>query len=162
MRDLIDAAGRSMSDKKRITPLVSLNDLELPLLARHSARFRDVGTIPVISSPEVVDMCFDKWRTFKFLKASDLEAPNTYLSLADAQEALTRGDITFPLVVKPRWGTASIGIQYSDDDEELELDYMLAKKRHPRTILREINATDPERCILIQKRLCGQEYRLDD
>jgi len=147
--------------KHNVLLLVSLNDLELPLLARHSASFRKVGTIPVISSPEVVDLCFDKWSTFNFLKSSNLEAPTTYLSLADAHEALTRGDITFPLVVKPRWGTASIGIQYPDDDEELELDYALAKKRHARTILREINATDPDRCILIQERLCGPEFGLD-
>ena len=151
----------TLCQRHNVLLLVSLNDLELPLLARHSSRFRDVGTIPVISSPEVVGLCFDKWRTFNFLKASDLEAPNTYLTLADAHEALTQGDITFPVVVKPRWGTASIGIQYPEDDEELELDYALANKRHARTILREINATDPKRCILIQKRLCGQEYGLD-
>jgi carbamoyl-phosphate synthase large subunit len=64
-------------------------------------------------------------------------------------------------VVKPRWGTASIGIEYSDNDEELDLDYTRTKKRIPRTILREISATDPDRCILIQERLCGQEYGLD-
>jgi len=141
--------------------LMSLNDLELPLLARQTSRFRDLGTVPVISSPQVVDTCFDKWRAFEFLKASGIGAPNTYLSLADAREALARGKITFPLAVKPRWGAASIGIQYSDDDEELQLDYTLAKKRLPRTLLREINASDPERCILVQKRLCGQEYGLD-
>ncbi len=151
----------ALCQRHRVLLLISLNDLELPLLARHSARFREVGTIPVISSPEVVDICFDKWRTFEFLKASNLEAPNTYLALADARAALARENITFPLVVKPRWGAASIGIHYSDDDEELELDYTLAKKRLPRTFLREISATDPERCILIQKRLCGQEYGLD-
>jgi carbamoyl-phosphate synthase large subunit len=151
----------TLCQRHRVLLLISLNDLELPLLARHSARFREVGTTPVISSPEVVDVCFDKWRTFEFLKACGLEAPNTYLSLADAREAVARGDIAFPLVVKPRWGTASIEIHYSDDDEELELDYTLARKRLPRTFLREINATDPERCILIQKRLCGQEYGLD-
>ena len=141
--------------------LISLNDLELLLLARHSTCFLRVGTIPVISSPEVVDTCSDKWKTFKFLKSSDLEAPNTYLTLADAREALARGDITFPLVVKPRWGTASIGIECAHDVEELELNYTLAMKRLPRTILWQIGATDPEQCILIQKRLCGEEYGLD-
>jgi carbamoyl-phosphate synthase large subunit len=151
----------TLCQRHSVLLLIPLNDLELPLLAKHSARFREVGTIPVISSPEVVDVCFDKWRTLRFLEASDLEAPYTYLSLADTREALAQGDITFPLVVKPRWGTASIGIQYSDDDEELGLDYTLAKKRLPKTFLREINATDPERCILFQKRLCGQEYGLD-
>jgi carbamoyl-phosphate synthase large subunit len=151
----------SLCQRHGVLLLISLNDLELPLLARHSGRFLEVGTIPVISSPQVVDTCSDKWGTFKFLKASDLEAPETYLSLADAREALARGETSFPLVVKPRWGTASIGIEYSDDYPELELSYALAKKRLPRTFLRGTNATDPERCILIQKRLSGQEYGLD-
>jgi carbamoyl-phosphate synthase large subunit len=151
----------TLCQRQRVLLLISLNDIELPLLARHSTRFLEVGTVPVISSPAVVDTCRDKWETFKFLKASALDAPNTYLSLADARQALARRDITFPLVVKPRWGSASIGIQYSDDDEELECDHTLAKKRLPRTFLPEINATDPERCVLIQKRLCGQEYGLD-
>lgn len=141
--------------------LFSLNDFELPLLATHRCRFLEVGTIPVISSPEVVETCFDKWMTFQFLKASDLDAPNTYLSLRDAREALARGYMTFPVVVKPRWGTASTGIAYPDDDQELELDYALAKKRLPRAFLQETPVTDPENCVVIQKRLCGQEYGLD-
>ena len=64
-------------------------------------------------------------------------------------------------MIKPRWGTASIGIEYPEDDEELELAYKLVKKRLARTFLAEISATDPERCILIQERLHGQEYGLD-
>src|SRR5258708_20590292 len=78
----------SICQRHSVFLLIPLNDLELPLLASHSARFREVGTIPVISSPEVVDMCSDKWRTSKFLKASDLEAPNTYLCLGAARDAL--------------------------------------------------------------------------
>jgi carbamoyl-phosphate synthase large subunit len=151
----------TICEQHRVLLLISLNDLELQVLAKHSTRFLEMGTIPVISSSDVVDTCFDKWETFKFLKSSDLGTPNTYLSLSDARESLARGEITFPLVVKPRWGTASIGVEYSDDDEELDLDYKRAKKRIPRTILREISATDPDRCILIQKRLYGQEYGLD-
>ena len=151
----------TICQRHRVRLLIPLNDLELRLLARHSTRFLEVGTIPVVSSTKVVDTCFDKWGTCEFLKGADLEGPNTYLSLAEAREALARGDITFPLVVKPRWGTASIGIEYAEDDEELELRYALAKKLLPRTFLREISATDAERCILIQKQLCGQEYGLD-
>jgi carbamoyl-phosphate synthase large subunit len=151
----------ALCERHRVGLLISLNDLELPLLARHAGRFFPVGTIPVISSPEVVATCSDKWETFKFLKASDLEALETYLSLAHAREALARGETSFPLVVKPRWGSASIGIEYSEDDQELELSYGLAKKRLPRTSLRDVDAADPERCIVIQKRLAGQEFGLD-
>src|SRR2546429_18181 len=101
----------NLCQQHRVLLLISLNDLELPILAKHSARFLEIGTIPVISSPEVIDTCFDKWGTFNFLRASDLEAPETYPSLAEAREALARDEISFPLVIKPRWGTASIGIE---------------------------------------------------
>ncbi len=147
--------------RHRVLLLISLNDLELPLLATHSRRFREVGTIPVISSPEVVETCFDKWSTFQFLKACNLEVPDTYLSLGDAREALARGQMTFPVVVKPRCGTASIGIGYPNDYEELKLDCVLATKGVPRTLMQEIHVRNPEKRVLIQKRLCGQEYGLD-
>jgi carbamoyl-phosphate synthase large subunit len=141
--------------------LISPNDFEMQVLARNRNRFLQVGTIAVVSSPEVGDKCLDKWESLKFLKACNLDTPVTYLSLTDVREALAREEITFPLVIKPRWGTTSIGIEYPHDPEELELDYLLARKRIQRTFLWEISATDPERCILIQKRLCGQEYGLD-
>jgi len=151
----------ALCERHRVGLLISLNDLELPLLARHSARFFGAGTIPVISSPDVVETCADKWATFQFLEASDLEAPEAYLSLEEVRSALSRGETSFPLVVKPRWGTGSIGIDYSEDDHELELGYALARKRLPRTFLRDVHAADPDRCIVIQKRVDGKEYGLD-
>jgi carbamoyl-phosphate synthase large subunit len=145
----------------QILLLVPLNDLELPVLARQRERFLAVGTIPVISSSDVVNLCFDKWTTLAFLKSCGLTVPKTHLSLADTRKALSEGEISFPLVVKPRWGTASLGIEYPEDDEELELAYWLVRKKLPRTILAEISTTDLERSVLIQERLYGQEYGLD-
>src|SRR5262245_41523891 len=85
--------------------LFSLNDLELPGLARQAARFRCAGVIPVVSTPDIVDLCFDKWQTFTRLGALGIPMPETRLGLAPAKSALRRGDLAFPLVVKPRWGT---------------------------------------------------------
>ena len=51
----------SICQQHRVLLLISLNDLELQVLAKHICRFREVGTIPVISSSEVVDTCFVKW-----------------------------------------------------------------------------------------------------
>jgi carbamoyl-phosphate synthase large subunit len=141
--------------------LISLNDLELPLLSAQRDRFIAIGTIPLISDPTAIDICFDKWKTYQFLKRNNIPAPKTYRSLADALEAITIGELKFPLVVKPRWGTASIGIEFPQDSEELELAYRLVRKRLTRTILAAASSIDPDRSVLIQERIVGGEYGLD-
>ncbi|WP_310423617.1 ATP-grasp domain-containing protein [Chamaesiphon sp. VAR_48_metabat_135_sub] len=147
--------------QNQIKLLISLNDLELPLLAKQRDLFLKIGTIPVIADPAAIDICFDKWKTFKFLTQHQIPAPKTYLSLADARQAIATGELTFPLVIKPRWGTASIGIEFPQDDEELELAYQLVKKRLSRTILADISASDRDRSVLIQEQIIGKEYGLD-
>jgi carbamoyl-phosphate synthase large subunit len=147
--------------QNQIGLLISLNDLELPLLALQRDRFLEIGTIPLISDPTAIDICFDKWKTYQFLKQNNIPTPKTYRSLADALEAIAIGELKFPLVVKPRWGTASIGIEFPQDSEELELAYRLVRKRLTRTILATASSIDPERSVLIQERIVGGEYGLD-
>lgn len=141
--------------------LIPLSDLELPILAAHADRFRDAGTLPIVSSPAVIATCFDKWTTAQFLGARGVGVPRTYGSLADAQEGLRRGEVTFPLVVKPRWGSASIGVEYAENDAELPLAYAWARARIARSFLARASAAEPDRCVLVQERVSGTEYGLD-
>jgi carbamoyl-phosphate synthase large subunit len=113
------------------------------------------------SSRKVIDTCFDKLETAKFLTDCNLAVPRTFDSLDAALDALSRGDLAFPVVVKPRWGVSSIGTEFPEDAEELKLAYRLARKRIARTFLAEISATDPEHSVLIQEQLSGDEYGLD-
>jgi carbamoyl-phosphate synthase large subunit len=148
-------------ERHGIRVLVSVNDLELPLLARRRGAFLDVGTIPVISPPDVVDDCFDKWKIIARLTAAGLRSPATFISVADARRALAAGELAFPVVVKPRWGTASIGVEYAGSDDELDLAYLAVKQRVLRSALSGVSSHEPERAILIQEQVCGQEYGLD-
>ncbi|OUL27384.1 ATP-grasp domain-containing protein [Nostoc sp. 106C] len=147
--------------QKQVRLLIPLTDLELPYLAKQRDRFLEIGTFPLVCSPEVVNICFDKWATFEFLQKIGISTPKTYLSLAEARHALKCGDVSFPLVVKPRWGSASIGIEYPDDDEELELAYRFVKKLLAKIFLGDVSLSEPEKSIIIQERLSGQEYGLD-
>lgn len=147
--------------RHRVRLLVSVNDLELPLLAQVRERFVQEGTLPVVSAPERIDVCFDKWKTFRFLTQHKLGTPKTCCSLLEAQQALDQGRLGFPLVIKPRWGTASLCIEFAHDREELELAYRLVEKKLGRTILAEVSAAAPGRAILIQEGLVGQEYVID-
>jgi carbamoyl-phosphate synthase large subunit len=138
--------------------LVPALEHELLLLALHRARFLAIGTVPLVSAPEVTATCFDKLATNNFLSNCGILVPHTFESLAAARMALSRGEIAFPLVVKPRRGASSIGMHCAEDEEELELLYRVAEKEIGHSFLGELNATDP---LLIQERLLGEEYGLD-
>lgn len=141
--------------------LVPLNDLELPILAAASDTFRAVGTVPLVSKPGVIDICFDKWAMLDVLRECNINVPTTFLNFEDASEAIHHGTLRFPVVIKPRWGSASIGIMFAHDLEELELCFRLVKKSIQRTILADASSANPDECILIQEALSGQEYGLD-
>jgi carbamoyl-phosphate synthase large subunit len=145
----------AICDDHQIGLLIPTFEPGLLLLAMNRARFLAIGTLPLVSSPEITATCFDKLATYNFLSNCGLLATQTFDSLTAARTAVSRGDIAFPLVVKPRWGVSSIGMQFPEDDEELELSYHLTKKQIERSFLAEISATESQRSILIQERLQG-------
>jgi carbamoyl-phosphate synthase large subunit len=147
--------------REQVRLLCPLNDLELPALARSRERFLAAGTFPVVASPAVVDLCFDKLATFEHLRRLGIPAPRTWATLDEARAALERGEVSFPVVVKPRWGTASIGIDQAESLEELELAWRIGSARLARTFLAGPSAADPGRALLVQERLSGQEHGLD-
>lgn len=139
--------------------LISLNDLELPILADNKERFESIGVKLIVSSPEVIDICFDKYKTAQWVESIGLNAPKTYVRLADAKDALARGEITFPLFMKPRWGSGSIGLETIEDMEELDIYYHLLLKKIKKTILATASVGDEY--IMIQEKLTGSEFGLD-
>lgn len=64
-------------------------------------------------------------------------------------------------MIKPRWGSASIGIVEVEHVEDLAPSYHLVRRQLARTILARASAGDLERAVLIQERVPGQEYGLD-
>ena len=92
-----------------IDALFSLNDLELPILASARERFAAAGTRLVVSAPKVIEICFDKMKTARFVESLGLNSPKTFTNLDEALAMLNRGALAFPLILKPRWGSGSIG-----------------------------------------------------
>lgn len=146
---------------KGIQLVIPLNDVELPILAAATERFYAKGVRVVVSSPEVIDTCFDKLRMGEFLEGLGLPVPRSYLSLAAAKEAVSRGDISFPLVVKPRWGSGSIGLEFVETESELALAYQFSRHRIRRSVISHPNNAVPDQNVLIQERISGVEYGLD-
>ncbi|HEX5023768.1 MAG TPA: ATP-grasp domain-containing protein [Agriterribacter sp.] len=147
--------------KYDIKLLVSLNDLELPIIARDKHKFEELGVKVMVSDMNVIDVCFDKWKTTQFLKSIGLLTPGTFIDLDEALQAIDKSELLFPVVVKPRWGSASIGIEFAHSKSELLLAYQLLDIRLRKSILAEASKDDANRAILIQEKLDGQEYGMD-
>ena len=104
--------------KYAIDALISLNDLELPILAAQKARFEELGVTVIVSDPRVIDIAFDKYLTTQWVENLGLKAPKSYVNLKAVKEALERKETYFPLFLKPRWGSGSIGLETVEDMED--------------------------------------------
>src|SRR5690606_39789094 len=85
----------------------------------------DLSAKVIVSDSSVIDICFDKIKTRDFLASIGLNTPQTFTNYNQALLAIKKGQLTFPLVLKPRWGSASIGIEFPESLEEFELSYNL-------------------------------------
>lgn len=142
-----------------IKALISLNDLELPILSENRWRFEKEDIKVLVSSPIVIDICFDKYRTSQFVENIGLQSPKTYINFEKALKAVEAGELSFPIVLKPRWGSGSIGIEIVNNKIELEETYRSLLSKIKKTILS--TASKGDEYILIQQKINGQEYGLD-
>jgi carbamoyl-phosphate synthase large subunit len=146
--------------EQQIGLLVPLNDLELPRLATLTTALHAVGTISVVSSPEVIHCCSDKLATDQFLSQHQIPSPQTYLALEEVLEQMQSSPAR-SVIVKPRWGSGSIGIQVATNPEELRLAYHFAGKAINNSCLVSSLETAQVPNLLIQERVTGPEYGLD-
>ena len=114
-------------------------DPELAALSRHAGRFRDVGAWVAVSAPAIVDMARDKLSTALCLAGHGIPVPR---SAAVAEVVAASDDWTWPLLVKPRAGSSSIGIHLATSPDQLA-------------------GLQPDGDQMVQELLRGQEYTVN-
>jgi len=106
--------------KEQIDGVFSLIDPELSMLARERARFEEIGTTPVVSEYELVEICFNKFKMYELFSNMNIPTAKCYVSKETFYEAKEKGEISYPVFVKPVCGSASMHINKVSSDEELE------------------------------------------
>lgn len=129
--------------KEKINGVLSLIDPELSLLAQYKDKFNEIGTNVIGSDYEKCELALDKMKMFNWLKEHQYNCAKSYIDINDFYNDLKKGNIHFPVFVKPYKGSASIAISKVYDKETLEL---LLK-----------NNSD----LMIQEYLKGQEIGAD-
>ena len=85
-----------------ITVIIPLFDIDLPVLSKNKKLFEDIGVRVIVSDSTVTRICNDKWETSPFLyNGSGYQRHTCRLQM---QKQRRQKDISFPLIVKPRWG----------------------------------------------------------
>lgn len=141
--------------------MLSLHDLDTTFIAPHRQKFVDINVLPVISEPEFVTTCYDKFETANFLKSIGLPYCLTYLRLEDTLAALDKGRLRFPVILKPRSGFGSIGLYISHDHQDLNDCFRLLRKDIIGSPIANSPDFDLETAIIFQQVVQGEEYGLD-
>lgn len=129
--------------KEQITGVFSLIDPELSMLAKERDRFLAVGTTPIISDYDLVETCFDKFRMYELLQKMQIPTGKCYVEKEAFYNAVERGEIFYPVFVKPVKGSASIHINKVNSAKEIEVLFDLYDD------------------LMIQEFMDGQEYGAD-
>ena len=116
-----------------VKAVFSLIDPEISLLAKYRQRFLDIGTIPIVSDLEVVEMCFDKYMMYNFLIRNGIKTIKSYIDKEKFYCDVEEGLINYPVFVKPIKGSASVNISKVTTKKEIELLF----KNHDNLMIQE-------------------------
>ena len=111
----------SICKENNIKAVLSLIDPELSVLAANKQKFLDIGTIPIVSDYEVVELCFDKYKMYRFLTQNGFKTARSYIDKDKFFKDVELGIIDYPVFVKPVKGSASININVATSKQEVEL-----------------------------------------
>ena len=147
--------------EKQISVIISSADFDLPVLAKNKELFKKHGITLVVSDLHVIDTCNDKWKACQFLLSIGLPQPKTYIDLDLLKRDIQNGIMSFPLIVKPRWGWDSFGLYQVNTPEELDVLYQKSYKAFINSPFAGLSDTDKNSCIIMQEKIENEEYGLN-
>lgn len=94
-------------------------DFELIFFAEHKEMLeRETNCVIVVSDKKTIEIADDKYLTYQFLKDNNLYFPYSYLE-DEIDNAIENGEISFPVILKPRNGFRSVNVFLIKNEEEL-------------------------------------------
>ncbi len=147
----------SIVKNNKVKLLVPTVDLDLKVLAQNKTKFAEMGCCVLVSTPQVVDICQDKRKTYRFLTQNGFDTPVTM----SAKTAISKKRLNWPCFLKPWDGSASRGTASVNNRNEL----ILFAKRIPNCVVQNfIKGTEytcdvyvdlnmKVRCVVPRKRI---------
>ena len=109
----------SICKKEKINAVTTFIDPEIMLLARNRDKFGEIGVEVLAPYTETAELCFDKYKMFQFLNSKGVRTPRTWGTYEETIKAIDQKEVFFPVFVKPRTGSGSVGARKIEDKEAL-------------------------------------------
>lgn len=130
--------------KENIKAITTLIDPEIELLSENRELFLKEGILPLCPSKKTAAICFDKYRMYEYMTEKGINTVLTYASIDSFKKGLEKKDIKFPVFIKPRTGSGSVGAQKVQNMVELK---------------EKVNNSDVP--MIIQKLMVGKDLDAD-
>lgn len=130
--------------KEKVTAVLPLQEDELILISTNRERFEKEGIRVIVSEPDVLQLCRDKYLFLEHMRKQGIPVLKSYVELTDFDRDYEQGRIRFPVFVKPVCGAGSIGAMKVSCRELLEALFRYS-----------------EEPLLIQELCEGREFGID-
>lgn len=119
--------------REKIDAVTTCIDPEIMLLAEHRAEFTEMCVEVLAPYENTARICFDKFKMFQYLTEHHINTVLTFGDLDSFMQAELAGKIRFPVFVKPREGSGSVGARKVSALKELRE----AMEQDPSLIIQE-------------------------
>lgn len=119
--------------KEKVDAITTCIDPEIMLLAEHREKFQAIGVEVLAPYLKTAQICFDKLKMYRHLIANKIKTVLTFGDVESFNVALRNREITFPVFVKPREGSGSMGARKISNMKAL----MEAMEQDPSLIIQE-------------------------
>ncbi len=110
----------ALCTSRQIDILIPLIDPELEILSGFREEFERRGILLLLSRRQTIEIASDKYLTWQFAQQQGITMPKTYITVKDALDHIASETVSWPLLVKPRRGSASMNLTYCTDKIQLE------------------------------------------
>ena len=124
--------------KEKIDAVTTLIDPEIKILAENREKFKSLGVEVLAPYTKTADLCFDKFKMYKYCVEEGIRTVRSWGSLEDTLAAIAAGETAYPVFVKPRTGSGSVGAR----KVSCELELKAAFEEDPGLIAQELMTGD--------------------
>lgn len=119
--------------REQINAITTFIDPEIEILAKNRCHFENMGIEVLVPNYETAKLCFDKFAMYEFFTENNIKTVKTFKNIKTFTKSFQKGDCDFPVFVKPRAGSGSVGARKINSFNDL----LLAFSETPDLIIQE-------------------------